>query len=397
MNRAYSLTAAVCIYISVMLPRITLAQCPCVGADTLTQHVIIDTSDAPKVVFSFQQYNDPTGVMGLTCLTIQDTISVVSSTMARNKSLGPVANADFFININTKITGPDIVGTPTTGSLTYGPINLGPYGTTILPSDSVVLGPDTIINKKAINASPSIATAYKGTGTVSDTLQFGGGGSSDAGTTFDYSIRTKYWGTALITFYLCPNAVLATAIKDFTATQNGNIISLQWLTDNEQNNTHYEIQVSTQGKKFVTAGQAEGDTSSGGLATKYQYQYNLDPANVGVLYFRIQRTDASGKISYSAILTVSPGDQQGNSGSYQTYPNPAINTLVFRFNTAQTGRYLMELINTAGQVIQRESTTLTGTNEIRMDLSPKPAKGLYFLRTTDITHDQRYSSKILIN
>lgn len=400
MNRVYPLTFTVIFVIVMLSPRIVLAQCPCVGQDTLTQHVIIDTSDAPQALITFQKYNDPSGLTELSCMTIQDTISILSTTMARNKSLSPVANASFFINITAKITGPDITPVPTLGSLVYGPYNMGPFGTTGIPLDSVNMGPDTIMNKKAVNASPSLVTAYKGSGTISDTLQFGGGGSSDAGTSFDYSIRTKYWGAALITFYICPSTVLATSIKNLTAIQNGNIITLQWTTDNEQNNTHYEIQVSQQGKKFTTAGQAEGDPASAGTSTKYQYQYDLDQANVGTLYFRIKRTDASGNVSYSAILTVNPGpNSQGSigGGNYQTYPNPATNSVVFHFNTAQTGRFLMELINTAGQVIQQKSMTLTGGTEIPMDLYPKPAAGLYFLRTTDLTHDQHYSTKILIN
>jgi len=30
-------------------------------------------------------------------------------------------------------------------------------------------------------------------------------------------------------------------------------------------------------------------------------------------------------------------------------------------------------------------------------LNPAPAKGLYFLRTTDLTHEIQYTSKVYIN
>jgi hypothetical protein len=201
----------------------------------------------------------------------------------------------------------------------------------------------------------------------------------------------------VITYYTCPPVVLSTSITNFTAIENGSTILLQWESNNEQNNSNYEIQVSTDGKQFNSAGQTESDPATAGSTAKHQYQYNTDQINVGKLYFRIKQTDASGTVTYSTILIVSPGGSGDQSISYQTYPNPATNSLVFQFSNNQTGRYLLELINTAGQVVQQKSVTLTGASQIRFDLSPQPVKGLYFMRTRDLTHNQNYVSKVLIN
>ena len=105
-----------------------------------------------------------------------------------------------------------------------------------------------------------------------------------------------------------------------------------------------------------------------------------------------------GKIGYSQVLVVNKNGTIGADFiSYRVYPNPVTNSLSFRFNSAQNGRFRLELINTAGQVIRQKAVTLAGISEIGMDLDPKPVKGLYFLRTTDLTHDRRYTSKVYVN
>jgi hypothetical protein len=396
MNRVYPhvLTAFICIV--VMLPQAGFAQCGCPHPDTLTQIVPIDTSNAAKSLITFNQYWDPTGLKYLACMTIDDTVTVVSSTLARNKAVGTNDGANFIVTVTVKITGPPNLNAPAFNSIPYGPYDFGASGTTGIPSDSVVMGPDTILNKKAISASPGNTAPYIGTGTISDTLQFGGGASSDAGTSFDYHIRTKYWGVAKISFYICPSTPLATSIEDFTGTINDNSIFLQWITTNQQPNTQYEIQVSTDSKNFYGIAKQEGYASATGTSTKYQYQYNPDPADVGKLYFRIKETDADGKISYSAILLVDPTSSSDGLVSHRTWPNPASNSIFFQFGSGQTGRFLTELISTSGQVMYKKTVTLTGTNQIRLDLNPQPVKGLYFLRTTDLSHNRQFVNKVFI-
>ncbi|HXO74022.1 MAG TPA: T9SS type A sorting domain-containing protein [Puia sp.] len=396
MNRVYPhlLTAVICIV--VMLPQTGVAQCGCAHPDTLTQLVPIDTSNAAKSLITFNKYNDPTAKTYLACMTIQDTISVVSSTLARNQAVSGNNGVGFTVTVTAKITGPPNINAPSSNSISYGAYDFGPAGTTGIPSDSVLMGPDTILNKKVNTASPSNTAPYVGSGTISDTIQFGGGASSDAGTSFDYSIRTKYWGTARISFYICPAIVLATSIEDFTAAVNDNSIILQWITTNQQPNTQYEIQISTDSKNFYSIAKQEGNSSATGTSTKYQYQYNPDPTAVGKLYFRVKETDSDGKISYSTILLVDPTSSSNGLVTYRTFPNPATNSVFFQFSNGQTGRFLTELISTSGQVTHKKTVTLTGTSQIRLDLDPQPVKGLYFLRTTDLTRNRQYVTKVFI-
>jgi hypothetical protein len=323
-----------------------------------------------------------------------DSITAVSITHVWNKA-ATKTKYKFQLALNNDIEGPGGLSATSSFDRIYGPDSLAAAGS---PGDSITYGPDSIYVNNVDSNGTSNTAPYLGVGSVDFTYTINGGLTSIIGSTnYGDSITTVYSGYFRLTYYWCPSIVLATSIENFTASPNGNSILLQWLVTNAQDNTGYEIQVSTDGQHFTDAGPAQANPLSTGSTAQYQYQYNPNPADMGqTIYVRIKVTDANGNVSYSTILVISPNGN-GAPISYQAYPNPATNSLVFQFNNNQTGRFILEMINTAGQVVAQEPVTLTGTSQIRLNLSPQPAKGLYYLRTTDITHNQQYVTKVLIN
>jgi hypothetical protein len=385
------------IVLAVILPQDAEAQCTCTGgipATPVDYYVTIPSTNAATTTITFPQFNPSIGT--LACLSLHDSISGISTTHVENT--GPDSTQfEFLLTVSNDIKG------PTGGGINiiqpynqiYGPDSLAPLG---VPGDTITYGPDTIFNN-ATGLGTSTSTApYLGFGNVNFTYTISGGVNSlEGGLNYIAGPTTVYWGEFHLTYYWCPAAPLATTIQDFTAVPNGNTILLQWLATNQEPNTTYEIQISTDGKNFTTLGEAESNAASTGSSSKYQYQYNVDPANMGKLYFRVEETDGTGAVSYSEIVVVDPNSTSANDISYQTYPNPATNSLLFQFNNNQTGRFLLQLVNTAGQIVQETAVTLTGTNQIRMNLSPQPVKGLYFLRTSDLTHNRSFVSKVFID
>jgi hypothetical protein len=397
MNRVYT-SLFIIIFLIISNPWVAGAQCNCsasVPATPITYYASFPATKQPSTTVTFPQFNPAIGM--LSCLTLTDTVSGVTTTVAYNTAPVPVTYK-FLLNISDDLEGPPGGGVSESNLYTkiYGPTTLQRLG---LPGDSVTYGPDTLYNSAIGNASTSSNTApYLGTGTVDFTYSLSGGlVTTQGGTNYGQQISTTYWGNFSLTYYWCPASSLSTTVRDFTATPDGDIILLQWITENQQPTTQYELQVSQDGKNFYAAGQAEADASATGTAAKYQYQYHPDPSYVGKLYFRVQETSPSGKISLSAILIVDPTASGGGGPiSFQTFPNPATNSLQVLFNGAQTGRFLVELVGTSGQIVRREAVTLAGSNQITLDLSPQPARGLYFLRTTDLSHNRNFVSKVFI-
>jgi hypothetical protein len=69
---------------------------------------------------------------------------------------------------------------------------------------------------------------------------------------------------------------------------------------------------------------------------------------------------------------------------------------MIEFDQVLSGDYLVDLVSTAGQIIQHKEVSLTGSNQIRIDLTSHPATGLYYLQVKDKTNNHQYISKLII-
>jgi hypothetical protein len=393
MKSVYPLLFTV-ILLAANVPISVSAQCTCTGgipATPVTYVTTLPPTNASTASIDFPMFNPSIGT--LACVSLVDTITGISTTFVANTAPDSV-KYKFELNINNDIEGP--------GGLSSTPDFSKIYQDTLagngLPGSYGQNGPDSIF----INAPDSNGTGntvgYLGTGTVGLTYTLNGGLEVlKGGLNYADTIVTVYQGIFKLTYYWCPSTELATTITNFTATPNGNTILLQWLANNQQSNTSYVIQISKDGQNFTNLGTAESNASTAGTSSEYQYQYNFDPSNVGKLYFRIEEVSPSGVISYSVVVVVNPGAAGNDDISYQTFPNPATNSLLFQFNSNQTGNFALQLVNTAGQIVQQKEVTLAESSQIRLDFNPQPASGLYFLRAVDLTHNKSYVTKVFIN
>jgi Secretion system C-terminal sorting domain len=409
MKQIYLLSIVGMVFIAASIPQCSSAQCTCSGgipATTLVYTASISPTNLPSATVSFPQFN-PTLTPGfdLSCVTLFDTLSGVSTTGLRNLNsstalldpsnplYSPTGRMEYsmLLNVTTSVIGPGINQNKTFTSA-YGPDSLGAYGQ---PDDSITYGPDNIFtNFKSSKASTSVSS-YIGTGSVTFSYGILGGLVITEGSlNYHAQIITTYSGNFGLKYFLCPSSPLATAISYFAAIRNKNTIDLQWLAGNFQNNTVYEIEFSRNGEDFNTLGNIPSNPSSAGTITEFHYQYNLHSSDVGNLYFRIKRVDADGRISYSAVKLVNL--ESAAAIGIQTYPNPVINTVRVQFEENQNGQFLLEMINIAGQVIQQKSVTLSSANRVDFDLARHPAKGLYVLRAKDITHNKQYITKVQV-
>ncbi len=381
------------------------AQCNCspgVPATPIVQSITIAPTTASQLTFSFPQFNPAIGT--LSCVTLKDTITAVSTTGALNTGgrtpagyTGPPVSTDstifsFLLALTNQVSGPGI-NISNSFTKNYGPDTLSYFGTT---GDSITYGPDNIINNPYGTASTGGNSAYLGTGTVPFVYTINGGMiSTQGGPNYTATVHTIYGGTLNLTYYWCPAVVLANNITNFTAFIKDKNAELQWTVENEITDVTYEIEYSTDGSHYQPVGYTQstlnGDEND---AVNYRFQYPLNNTASGKIFFRIKRTTQDGKSTYTAIKTINL-DGSGMAG-YQVYPNPVHNSVMLEFAQAQSANFVVSLISTAGQLIQQKQVTLNGNNQIRMDLNSQPATGLYYLQARDQTHNQQYITKVLI-
>jgi hypothetical protein len=408
-SRGFMLLA--CIYIF-NFPS-SFAQCLCSGgipATAVDQTISISPTTTSTLNFNFQQFNPATG--NLSCVTLHDTIVGNSVTGAKNTNprgvpagytgpmpyTGPPIPEDstaflFQLTLTNKVSGPGITITNVYNA-THGYDTLSYYGT---PKDTITYGPENIITNPNGAASTGGNAAYLGIGTVNFSYTINGGMVTlDGGSNYRSAVTTVIGGIMKLTYYWCPTVPLGTAISNFSVYKSKGSVSLLWLGTNDQKDIVYEIEYSKDNEHWQSAGVVPAGSAPTGTVAQYQYQYNLTKADVGEIYFRIKRTDSEGNVVYSVVKLVNLQLEDQRPG-IQIYPNPVNRQILIRFDELQTGNYGLELVGITGQVIERKQVQLSGVNITSLDLSVKPASGIYFLRAVNMANNRLFLTKVIVN
>ena len=369
------------------------AQCLCTGgipATAINQTISISPTTTSTLNFSFQQFNPAIGV--LSCVTLHDTISGNSVTGAGNT--GPDSTAFLFqLTLTNKITGPGISMTHVYNAI-HGYDTLSPFG---VPKDTITYGPENIISFPNGAASTGGNAAYLGLGTVNFAYAINGGMITlDGGSNYNASVTTVIGGIVRLTYYWCPAIPLGASITNFSVYKKNGTVSLQWLGTTDQKDIIYEIEYSNDKEHWQTGGTVPAGSAPAGTVAQYQYQYNPSKADVGEIYFRIKRSDGEGNIVFSAIKVVNLQQEDQRPG-IQIYPNPVSRKIMIQFDEQQTGNFSLELVSTTGQIIERKQTQISGSSITNLDLSTKPASGVYFLRAVNLANNKVFLTKVIVN
>jgi len=387
-----------CLYVFTFLvaasiPDKVAAQCNCDDgspATPISYTVKMDSSLLNTIVISFPKFDPSVGQ--LSCIVLKDTTSGVTKTTVWNKAPQDIKYR-FLLNLSTNLTGPGF-GVSSVASKIYGPDTLRIAGTA---GDSLVYGPDTMFNNEShISSNSSDVTAYMGTGMVDFQFEVSGGVSSlQGGANFLSQISTYTWGVFNLTYYWCPNHILARNITSFTAIKKDHNIQLHWSVNNEEATNIYEIQISYDGQHFVRIGQTGSQHAGEGLTAEYDYEHVLKQTAAGKLYFRIQQKDLQGKTSYTPIRVVNV-DANGPA-DVLLYPNPARQRSVsLQFDRMMNGQFAVDVVNAGGQVLLQRIIKANNTSQLSLELTNRITPGVYYLRARDMATQQTWLNKLLI-
>jgi hypothetical protein len=372
-------------------PAQTYGQCTCSGgiaATPITYNYVLDTTDAPSSVISFPKFDPSIGI--LNCVTFSDTLSLISNSHVSNTASVPVTYR-FLLNVTNDINGPGI-NVNESATRNYGPTLLSRAGD---PFDQTVYGPDTLFRfSNHRNSSSSVVSYIGGSGNVDFNYTVNGGLiSTQGGINYTYQIASKYWGSFSLTYFYCANMLLATNIKNFAAVRTDKTVILKWITENQISGSNYEIESSTDGSNFSSVGTVDPRNMTG-ATTQHTFQYQPDASFSNKLYFRVKQTDASGKITYSAVRMVNMNEN--TKAAFTIYPNPVDRKVAMQFDRNLNGNYVIEVTSLSGQRIYTRNIRLNNNNNLQFELTNKPPSGIYYLKITDTKTRVSFSNKLVI-
>ncbi|MEM1318624.1 MAG: hypothetical protein AAGG75_00140 [Bacteroidota bacterium] len=193
----------------------------------------------------------------------------------------------------------------------------------------------------------------------------------------------------------CTNAPLPLELLSFDAKAiDKNQALLQWLTDNEYNTSHFEIERSTDAQKWSVVGEK---AASGFTQQSREYQHidsELDriPATASTVYYRLRMVDLDEKYTYSAIRSIALAKP---SAAISLFPNPTTDLVYLNVEApGRKGELDLQLFNTDGKLVWSGVIELgTGTAQ-PLDFGGILSDGVYYLRSNGL--DQDFNKQVVI-
>ena len=214
----------------------------------------------------------------------------------------------------------------------------------------------------------------------------GGTATGNPGTTGDVTSNTvSSFGNFAIGSRSFP---LPLNFLSFTAQRKENYTNLKWITSEETNTAHFEIERSGNGIQFIKL--ASMPTMN--RFTTQEYTYKDFFSFSGVIYYRIRCVDRDGKSKFSKIVPVYESSWLQKN---LMVLNPATDEIIIlsRQDDKEPSAYI--LFNEAGSTIAKGKIQLKGGMANTIRLSFKPARGVYILKLYNA--GQEFVQKLVIN
>ncbi len=162
------------------------------------------------------------------------------------------------------------------------------------------------------------------------------------------------------------------------ALQNNNVL-LTWATASEENNSHFEVEMSRDAKDgFEKIGHVDSKATNSSIKLDYEFTHKLGNIT-GAVYYRLKQVDTDGTVDYSKVVAVNVKARELVQ-QLLVAPNP-INYNSKLFVTAEvSGKAKLTLHSMTGKKVYAKVVELEqGQNEVQLPVYDKLSKGMYVL------------------
>ena len=181
---------------------------------------------------------------------------------------------------------------------------------------------------------------------------------------------------------------LPVTLVQFSANRsNGNTV-LNWMTADEVNVSHYEIERSENGVTFYSIADNIAAVNLPGL--QHYELTDSKPLN-GTAYYRLRSIDTDGKTKLSKVIAVSDRLQADN---YFIVTNPAHSSINIAAGKSHNGEYNYHVNTLSGQTLLQGRLNITHGGSYSIPLPANMVSGVYVLEVQYASF--RYQQKIMI-
>lgn len=174
-------------------------------------------------------------------------------------------------------------------------------------------------------------------------LFFGGGNDGSAGTA--YQVHT-WEGNG--------GPYIPVELTSFTASVIDYSVVLNWSTASEVNNSHFEIERSSDNQSYISIGNVAGN---GTTTQNISYSFTDNSISENKYYYRLKQVDFDGSFEYSDVIEVDINISDFSLS--QNYPNPFNPTTNIEYRIADFGYVTLKIFDILGN----EVVTLVNENK----------------------------------
>lgn len=189
------------------------------------------------------------------------------------------------------------------------------------------------------------------------------------------------------TFTTPANSPLPVNIISFKASaENNDKVKLTWTTTYERDNSHFEIQRSTNGMYYTSIGTVPGRNNSNSLQ-EYTFYDNL-PIK-GISFYRLKQVDNDARLTYSKVERVNITDPKTR---VEVFPNPVSgNNFTIKLINDINGTVDVRVFDMRGRLHLQQQHSNSNFITINHHLAP----GLYTIKVT--TNEMTEVKKIIVH
>jgi hypothetical protein len=170
------------------------------------------------------------------------------------------------------------------------------------------------------------------------------------------------------------------------ATRANSAVVVKWVTLQELNNDHFEVERSDDGISFVSIGAVAG---AGNTSLKQTYTFTDTQASMARrYYYRIRQVDYNGLSDYSPLAVVDAAGGVEGERSWIAYPNPLAKNVDFvlsRTDNVSPEQVNVNLYSAQGVLVYAGKGSLEAVNAEVNGYLQEAHSGVYVLQVSDGT------------
>lgn len=171
--------------------------------------------------------------------------------------------------------------------------------------------------------------------------------------------------------------ILPVNLISFTVANNRGFSKLEWISNQEYNFSHYNLERSTDAVNFSPVATIPSLPGSG--EKKYYFSDNISAIPQPVIYYRLKMVNMDGRFNYSSIINT----KQIVKSAYTILTNPFTDKITANYDLESNAKIDFFLFDINGRFIKKESFEgVAGKNTINMINLSNLTAGPYILNMT---------------